>query len=138
MEGTRLRDHPPTVLVVDDEPDILESLSRYLRITLPGTTILTAPSAEAALPMASADDVDVVVSDVRMPGMDGLAFMRRLAPGIHRILITAFHEPELEERAADLGVEALLWKPFDMTLLRSVVQRALDGARGPRRGFAGT
>lgn len=121
-------EHKPTVLLVDDEPDILNSLAHYLRIALPGTLILTAANAEAALPIAKKEEIDVVVSDLKMPGMDGIELLRKLRgcfPKMRRILITAFHEPELEQRAADAGVGTLLWKPFEMAELRTVVGRAL-------------
>ncbi|MEA3190507.1 MAG: hypothetical protein QOD77_1089 [Thermoplasmata archaeon] len=117
---------PPTVLLVDDEPDILESLQSYLQATLPGVRILVAANAAAALPLVS--QADVIVSDLRMPGMDGLELLtrvRRKYPLVRRILITAFQEPSLEDRAAQAGVGAVLRKPFELNEFRETVTEAL-------------
>src|SRR5438093_1170981 len=107
--------HPPTVLLVDDEPDILEGLRHYLEATMPGTRVLIAPCAEDALPLIEQGEIDVIVSDLRMPGMDGIELLRRVGrqfPKVRKILITAFHEADLDTRAEDAGVGALLRKPF--------------------------
>lgn len=123
--------HPPTVLLVDDEPDILEGLSSYLEATMPGLRILTAPNAEAALVIARKDPVDVVVSDLRMPGMDGLQLLEHIHqryPLVRRILITAFSEPGLEARAHELGVGAVMRKPFPMQEFRETLGEALDAS----------
>lgn len=117
---------PPTVLLVDDEPDILESLQSYLEATLPGVRILVAANAAAALPLVA--KADVIVSDLRMPGMDGLELLdrvRRKYPLVRRILITAFQEPSLEDRAALAGVGAVLRKPFELNEFRETVTEAL-------------
>jgi CheY-like chemotaxis protein len=117
------------VLVVDDEPDILESLQAYLEATLPGVRVYTAGRADEALPMLRELDIQVVVSDLRMPGMDGLAFLtqvRKRFPTVRRILITAFSEEDLDERAQEVGVGTVLRKPFELESFRETIAEALS------------
>ena len=64
------------IAIVDDEPDMRESISQWL--VLSGFETETFPSAEDALKVIGSDWPGVVVSDIRMPGMDGIAFLKRL------------------------------------------------------------
>ena len=83
-------DHPPwTVLAVDDEPNILAALRRLFRNT--GWRILTAGHAEEALAQLAAEPVDAVLSDMRMPGTDGVQLLERVSlgwPSTARLLLT--------------------------------------------------
>ncbi|WP_395700211.1 HD domain-containing phosphohydrolase [Aquabacterium sp.] len=82
--------NPPwTVLAVDDEPNILAALRRLFRAT--GWRILTAAHAEEALALLAAEPVDAVLSDMRMPGMDGVQLLERVSvgwPRTARLLLT--------------------------------------------------
>lgn len=78
-----------TVLAVDDEPNILAALRRLFRST--GWRILTAPCAEEALDLLAKEAVDAVLSDMRMPGLDGVQFLERVSQGwprTARLLLT--------------------------------------------------
>lgn len=82
-------DAPWTVLAVDDEPNILAALRRLLRST--GWRLLTAGNAEEALTQLAGGSVDAVLSDMRMPGMDGVQLLERVSlgwPRIARLLLT--------------------------------------------------
>lgn len=95
----------PVVLVVDDEPDFLASISE--RIAMRGMEPLLAQSGEEAVALAGAHRVDLAVVDYRMPGMDGLqaiARLRQTQPGVKTILLTGSGEEKL--RQASGAVEA--------------------------------
>ena len=80
-----------TFLFVDDEPNILNALKRLFRG--PQRTILTATSGAAGLDLLAEHQVDVVVSDMRMPEMDGATFLRHVrekSPDTQRILLTGY------------------------------------------------
>src|ERR1043166_7614599 len=86
----------PTVLVVDDEPDILTSMAAFLAVFL-GWRVETADSGSKALQVLSSRAIDVVVTDYRMPGMDGLELLsrvRRKAPRVPVLVVTAY--PDME------------------------------------------
>lgn len=106
-----------TVLLVDDEKDILESLKTLLENTIDGVTCRTAESGNEALGILKQGGIDLIVSDFKMPGMNGLAFLeqaRQYAADVPRIMITAF--PHLEVAVAAINearVEIFLTKPMD-------------------------
>lgn len=106
------------VLLVDDDPDILDSLKTVLEMSLEGVDVRTAPSGPLALDaLGDGDGVGLIISDFRMPGMDGAEFLSRahvVAPGARRMLISAFPEALLREQARLDGVERVMPKPMDI------------------------
>ena len=86
------------ILVVDDESAVLDALSSTLRNQLIGAVVDTAATADAALKQLAQTNYDAVVSDIRMPDMDGLTLLkeiRALAPATPTILITGVDDNEL-------------------------------------------
>ena len=106
---------PPVVLFVDDEPFILSALRRLFRPQ--GYRMLLAGSGEAALALLETEPVDLVVSDMRMPGMDGaalLAQVRERWPLVGRILLTGHADLGSTEAAIHHGqIHRYVTKPWD-------------------------
>ena len=118
----------PVVLFVDDEAHILSSLQRMLRRE--PYAVLTATSPQEALALLASQAVAVVVSDQKMPGASGIAFLRDVAarhPSTRRILLTGWPEeiPPAERAAARL--DAVLPKPWDDAELKATLQRCVQG-----------
>ena len=114
------------VLIVDDEPDIVESISAMLHATVPGVTTIAAADGMKALAIIEAEPVDLILSDYKMPNMDGIEFLTRakeLLPETPRLLITAFPDPKLAARAVrEAGVGLFVAKPFDVAYIAEVLK----------------
>jgi len=119
---------PWTVLCVDDEPSILSALRRVLRAE--GCRLLTAQGGAEALAILATESVDVVVSDMRMPGMDGaqlLARVREEWPGTARILLTGYADMDATIAAINNGqIFRYIHKPWDEHELRLTVRQAAE------------
>ena len=112
------------VLVVDDEVDFLRSIVE--RLTLRNMGAHGVSSGAEALRFLADHEVDVVLLDMKMPGMDGIETLReirRLQPDLAVIVITGHASPELSDRGRDLGVFDYLIKPVR---LNKVVDRILE------------
>jgi len=121
---------PATVLLVDDEPRVLDALEALLAMEY---RVLRAERPEQGLARLAEDDVAVVLSDQRMPGMTGtelLARSREIAPDTVRILLTAFTDVEaMMESINASGVYHFLLKPWDPNELLLLVARAVEHHR---------
>jgi two-component system nitrogen regulation response regulator GlnG len=126
-----------SVLIVDDEPAICWAFREALADD--GHAVRVVPSAEEALRLADRGlRPDVVVMDVRLPGMDGLSAIRDLRARIGAtpvVVITAFGSLETAVRAMEEGAFDYLIKPFDLDQAVEVLRRALDSRS--REGSAG-
>lgn len=113
------------VLIIDDEDDIREVAALSLE-SVAGWEVLTASSGLQGLARAAEHRPDAILLDVMMPGMDGPTTFRELkknpaTAGIPVLLLTAKVQSTDQRRFADLGVEAVLFKPFDpLTLSRQI------------------
>jgi adenylate cyclase len=116
------------VLVVDDEAGILSALKRLFRPV--GYKVLTAESGAAALEILAAEHVDLIISDMRMPGMTGAQFLAQARvsyPDIVRILLTGYSEVSSTVAAINEGgIYHYLPKPWDEHDLLLTVRRALE------------
>jgi DNA-binding NtrC family response regulator len=115
----------PRLLVVDDEERILSALRRSLRRE--GYEIVTSESVHEALEMLKRYPVDMILSDQKMPGMSGLQFLAEAAarcPGATRMLITGWTEEIAPEKLEDIGIFALINKPWNDAQLKETLRRA--------------
>ena len=131
MSDSAPDNHEPTahILVVEDSLGVARSLSLALGLYRDGIfRSEISPSAEEALERLHAAHFDLVISDLRLPGMDGLALLertRQISPETRSILITAFGSPEVAQRAAQLA-NAYLAKPFLLQDLVRLTERVLS------------
>ena len=120
---------PPRVLVVDDDPALLEALPETIRIRMPGTEVETCGSAAPALRQIVAVDYDAIISDIKMPGMDGLTLLsevRALRPDTPVLLVTGHGEHDLAIRSLRAGAYDYLQKPIDREYFVASLGRAVQ------------
>ena len=107
---------PLRVLIVDDDVALLEALPEALRLRLGGVTVETADSAAAALDRIADRDYDAIVTDITMPGMDGLKLLdeiRTRKPDTPTLIITGHEDNDLVVHALRGGARDFIQKPID-------------------------
>jgi CheY-like chemotaxis protein len=115
-----------SILIVDDEPDVAELFrQRFRREARQGTYVLHfAGSGEEALQQLAGDiepELIVILSDINMPGMDGLELLRCVKqrwPGLPVMMVTAYGDDERRRRASSLGAAEFIAKPVDFDQLK--------------------
>jgi DNA-binding NtrC family response regulator len=115
------------ILIVDDEQSYRQLLS--LVFEGDGHTIRTATNGREALEFMKADPTDLVITDVRMPDMDGISLLRAARehqPEIGVVLMTAFASVETAREAFKLGADDFIQKPFDVDELKLIVKKTLE------------
>jgi len=123
----------PTLLIVDDEAQILSALRRSLRRE--GYEIVAVESAAAALRILDERRVDAILSDHKMPGMSGVQLLARVAelrPDVVRMLITGWTNEIPREQLEAVGVCALVTKPWDDAKLKATLCAVMGAARVAR------
>ncbi|WP_028587927.1 sigma-54-dependent transcriptional regulator [Desulfocurvus vexinensis] len=121
---------PIKVLVVDDEPDFIQLFVK--RFSKRNLDVASAPSGREALEHLRANRADVVVLDVKMPGMDGLEVLREIKrrhPMIEVIMLTGHGSAESGLRGMSLGAYDYVMKPFHIDDLLERIRKAWDHAR---------
>ena len=128
---------PGKVLLVDDERDYVETLSERLRLRDVGASVVY--DGEQALAAVREDEPEVMVLDLRMPGVDGTEVLERIKadhPAVEVIVLTGHGSPQDREECLRLGAFAFLQKPVDLEDLSQVMAQALARRRG-RDGSGG-
>jgi signal transduction histidine kinase len=121
-------DIPSRILIVDDDPMLLEALREMIRARMTGVAVDTAASAEVALAAIQRSDYDAIVSDIKMPDMNGLVLLKRIRdvlPATPTLLITGHGEHDLAVLALRGGAFDFLQKPIDRDYFMASLGRAI-------------
>src|SRR5216684_2451990 len=124
--------HPPHILIVDDDPALLQALPHTVSLRLPEAKVDTSNSAQRALELIRAHDYDTIVSDIKMPGMDGLELLAKiheLRPETLTLLITGHGDHDLAIGALRGGAYDYLLKPIDRDYFVAALNRTLHTRR---------
>lgn len=116
------------VLIVDDNREIRHMFAEGIKTLGADFDVLEVPSAEEALLISSGLHLDLVVADVRLPGMSGLDLVSRLqkrSPDMKTMLVTGVEEPRLRRQVAEAGATAFFYKPVELADFLDAVERCL-------------
>ncbi|MEE4606312.1 MAG: response regulator [Desulfobacteraceae bacterium] len=115
------------ILLVDDDEWIRDSLSLFFEAE--GCNLLTFETAEEGIEALKQHTCDIVISDYKLPGMDGLEFLRRVKekqPNVFEILITAYANCETLKEAKMMGVKDIIPKPFTSEDVETSLARIIE------------
>lgn len=119
------------ILVIDDEELIVKSLSKLLEKN--GFEVFIIKRGQDAIAIIEEEDVDLIISDIRMPGMNGIETIRNIldiykqkaSPCPKVIFITGYADKKVEKEAKDLNPAAYIYKPFDISTLVEKISEVL-------------
>jgi len=123
--------HRRTVLLVDDEPDVLRLFKRIL--SAEGALILAAESGAEALEIAQQNRLDLVILDIKLPDISGTEVLRRLRridPDVPVLIVTSYGSVETVRASMEFGAFDYLTKPFENREIRRVAREALASRAG--------
>ncbi len=126
-------ERPSKVLLVDDEREFVQTLSERLEMREVGSHAVY--DGESALDMVRQDEPEVMILDLKMPGIDGIEVLRRVkqeSPDIEVIILTGHGSEADRETCMGLGAFAYLQKPVDIDVLSDTLKRANDKVRAAR------
>jgi CheY-like chemotaxis protein len=127
------------VLIVDDEETLTWSLAKSLAVDRETYEVTIANSGEEALPLMNGTTYDVVVLDIRLPGMNGLDVLMKVkerSPATKVIMMTAYGSSEIKAKAKAKGSLFYIEKPFEIDQMRELIFKALK--EGTSKGFDGS
>ena len=114
------------ILIVDDDEWIRDSLSLFFEAE--GCHLLALETAEEGMAALKQQGYDIIITDYRLPGMDGLIFLeqiQKLCPNALKILITAYKSPEVIFKANRVGIHGFIDKPFTSETLEGVLSKLI-------------
>jgi len=120
------------IMLIDDEELVLKSVSKLLQKQ--GFDVIVCKSGGEAIEKIKSEEVNLIVCDVRMPGMTGVETLKKIREQVKsagknkipEIIITGYVEDETNKEVEDLNVAEYLYKPFDMRDFLDAVQRSLE------------
>lgn len=129
--------HHARILIVDDHPDTADTLARTISQLDLGVEVLSATSGKMALEQARQKDIDLLITDMMMPEMNGLELIEKLRSSpsgrsAYTILVTAYDVPGLQESARRLKVNETIIKPFRPERFCQIVVKALEQIEQPK------
>jgi len=128
---------PRKILVVDDDPDIRESLQSIIEANVPQMKVDTASTGQEAVGLLSGQPYAALVTDYRMPGMTGVDLVNAahsLKPDLAVIMVTAYNSLGMEEAAACAGIDIIVHKPVDPTSFLMALLATLGQHQDPPVG----
>lgn len=127
-----------TVLVVDDEKLFLASLTEGMKEYSSDFQVITAPNGKKAVEELREREIHLVVTDLKMPVMDGFQLLLHMSgahPDIPIIVMTAFCTPEIEKKVRELDAFELLEKPIDLQVLANKIREGIQRSEGHVKGI---
>ena len=115
------------ILLIDDDKWIRDSLSLFFEYE--GCHFLALETAEESIKALKMHDYDIIIVDYKLPGMDGLAFLKRIHeshPDAMKILITAYRSEELVSEAKRMGIQDFIEKPFTIKTIEESLSRLIQ------------
>ena len=125
------------ILIVDDEEDLTWSIARSLRKESEQLEIICVNSGEEALEVLKRFNLDLIISDIRMPGMDGfelLDYVKKTHPSLQVIIMTAWDENEVKKMIDLQSGIFYIEKPFDITKLKQIIYQAVTKSSDKYKG----
>jgi two-component system, NtrC family, response regulator HydG len=119
----------PKILLIDDDQTFLNAITALIMTVRIDIAVDTALCAEAGLLLVGVTDYDAIISDFRMPGLDGLRLVReckRLRPSTPVVLATGYGDQDVKAKALHLGAYAFIHKPVQPDVLLSLIDRAIQ------------
>ena len=122
-----------SILVVDDEELLTKSMSKLLEKN--GYDVMVAKNAQHAIDLVQELDFDLIITDVKMPGMNGVQMLQEInniksrnntSQKIPQIVLTGYASDEVEKQAKELNVKAFLYKPCDIQEILRIVRQTLS------------
>lgn len=121
-----------SILVIDDDQLVVKTLVRYLKTC--GYEVDSVSSGEEAMKKVDAMPYNLIIADIRMPGMDGIETIKKVREicqdkhktKIPEIIITGFASEEAQKEASELGVADYIYKPFDISTFINAVKKNLE------------
>jgi len=117
----------PTLLIVDDDPTVRQQLERLY--TQSGYSVVAVSSAEEGISRFAEEDIDLAITDIKLPGMDGVQFISYIHenfPDVPVIAITGYSDIETAVNALKLGASDFMVKPFDLGTVQESTRAALE------------